>query len=275
MARDINIVGQTWLDLVFVNKNKEYGAYELRSSATKRHLIAYGAIIVFVAFVMIFPTMLEFLTPARTERVTEVATFQDLIMELPEVKEENKVVAMNVPPPPALKTTIKFTVSVIREDSEVAPEEEMKTQDDLNKAAAAISVADVVGNDDDAGADIADLDDHKLVVEAGPDEVFTIVEEDPVFPGGVAAMHKWIKDHIRYPPVAEEMGISGKVYLEFVVGRDGAIRDIAITRGVDPSLDKEAQRVVSQMPKWIPGKQGGNPVSVKFNMPIAFTLQQQ
>jgi protein TonB len=182
---------------------------------------------------------------------------------------------MNVPPPPALKTTIKFTVAVIKEDSEVAPEEEMKTQDDLNKAAAAISVADVVGNDDDAGQDIADLDDHKLVVEAGPDEVFTIVEESPQFPGGLLAMQRWLRDNLRYPTVAEEMGIQGIVTLEFVVGRDGAIRDISILRGVDPSLDKEAIRVVSKMPKWIPGKQGGNPVSVKFTMPVKFTLIQQ
>jgi protein TonB len=88
-------------------------------------------------------------------------------------------------------------------------------------------------------------------------------------------MQKWLKDNLRYPPVAEEAKISGKVFLEFVVGRDGVIRDIAITRGVDPSLDKEAVRVVGKMPKWIPGKQGGKCVSVKFNMPVSFTLLQQ
>jgi protein TonB len=275
MARDINIAGQTWLDLVFVDKNKAYGAYELRASATKRHLIAYVLIIAFVLFVMIFPTMVEFLTPARAERVTEVTEFKDLVLEMPEVKEENKVVAMNVPPPPALKTTIKFTAPVIKEDSEVAPDEEQKTQDELNRATATISVADVIGNDDDEGADIADLEDHKLVVEADPDEVFTIVEQQPEFPGGVEAMYKWINSNIRYPTVAEEMGISGRVTLQFVVGRDGVIRDIEIIRGVDPSLDKEAIRVVSKMPKWLPGKQRGNAVSVKFTMPITFTLRQQ
>jgi protein TonB len=238
-------------------------------------LIAYVLIIAFVLFVMIFPTMVEFLTPAASERVTEVATFQELVMELPEVKEENKVVAQNVPPPPALKTTIKFTAPVIKEDSEVAPDEEMKTQDELNRATAAISVADVIGNDDDEGADIADLEDHMLVVEADADEVFTIVEQQPEFPGGVEAMYKWINSNIRYPTVAEEMGVSGRVVLQFVVGRDGVIRDIEVVRHVDPSLDKEAIRVVSKMPKWIPGKQRGNPVSVKFTMPITFTLRQQ
>jgi protein TonB len=275
MARDINIVGQTWLDLVFINRNKEYGAYALRASTTRRHLIAYVAIIVFVAFVMIFPTLVDFLTPAGSERMTTVAEFQDLIMELPEVKEENKVVAQNVPPPPALKTTIKFTAPVIKSDEEVPPDEEMKTQDELNRATSAISVADVVGNDDEAGTDIADIEDHMYVVEADPDIVFTVVEQQPEFPGGQAAMNKWLKDNLRYPTVAAEMGVSGKVYVQFVVGRDGTVRDIEILRGVDPSLDKEAQRVVGKMPKWIPGKQRGNPVSAKFTMPVSFVLEQQ
>ncbi|MDR2414681.1 MAG: energy transducer TonB, partial [Odoribacteraceae bacterium] len=109
MARDINIVGQTWLDLVFVNRNKEYGAYALRANTTKRHLIAYVSIIAFVAFVMIFPTLVDFLTPVSSERVTTVAEFENLIMELPEVKEENKVMAQNVPPPPARPTPITYT----------------------------------------------------------------------------------------------------------------------------------------------------------------------
>jgi protein TonB len=224
---------------------------------------------------MIFPTVVDFLTPAGSERVTTVAEFQDLIMELPEVKEENKVVAQNVPPPPALKTTIKFTAPVIKSDEEVPPDEEMKTQDELNKATAAISVADVVGNDDEAGADIADLDDHKVVMEAEEDIVFTVVEQDPAFPGGIAAMNKWLNDNLRYPTVASEMGISGKVYVQFVVGRDGAVRDIMVARSVDPSLDKEAVRVVGKMPNWIPGRQRGVPVSAKFTIPIVFVLEQQ
>jgi TonB family protein len=129
------------------------------------------------------------------------------------------------------------------------------------------TVADVVGETDD-------VTDQSLV-DTDTDEVFTIAEEDPTFPGGVAAMRKWLMYNLKYPPVAEKTGISGKVFMEFVVGRDGAIRNITIARGVDPSLDKEAMRVVSQMPKWIPGKQGGKPVSVKFTMPITFMLPQK
>jgi protein TonB len=275
MARDINIVGQTWLDLVFVNRNKEYGAYALRADTTKRHLIAYVSIIAFVAFVMIFPTLVDFLTPAASERVTTVAEFENLVMELPEVKEENKVVAQNVPPPPALKTTIKFTAPIIKSDEEVPPDEEMKTQDELNKATAAISVADVVGNDDEAGADIADLDDHKLVVEAPMDTIFDVVEQNPSFPGGERAMQKWLNDNLRYPAVAAEMGVSGKVHVQFVVGRDGSVRDIEVIRPVDPSLDKEAVRAISKMPKWIPGRQRGNPVTARFTMPVNFVLESQ
>lgn len=98
------------------------------------------------------------------------------------MKEENKIVAVNVPPPPTLKTTIKFTAPVIKKDEEVREEDEIKTQDEVNQAKAAISVADVKGNDEENGKDIADLEDHKLIV-ASEDEVFQVVEQAPEYPG--------------------------------------------------------------------------------------------
>ena len=133
----------------------------------------------------------------------------------------------------------------------------------------------MVGNDDEAGADIADLDDHKLVVEAPIDTIFDVVEQNPSFPGGERAMQKWLNDNLRYPAVAAEMGVSGKVHVQFVVGRDGSVRDIEVIRPVDPSLDKEAVRAISKMPKWIPGRQRGNPVTARFTMPVNFVLESQ
>jgi len=104
-------------------------------------------------------------------------------------------------------------------------------------------------------------------------EVFIIVEDMPEFPGGELALRKWIGSNIKYPVIAAENGIQGKVYVTFVVDKDGSISNARIARGVDPSLDQEALRVVNQLPKWKPGKQRGKPVRVSYTVPINFQLQ--
>ncbi len=106
------------------------------------------------------------------------------------------------------------------------------------------------------------------------EEIFMVVEEMPEFREGAVALMKFITQSIRYPVVAQENGIQGRVVCSFVVNKDGSIVDAEIVRGIDPSLDKEALRVINSMPKWKPGKQRGKPVRVKFTMPITFRLQQ-
>ncbi|OKZ20344.1 MAG: energy transducer TonB [Butyricimonas synergistica] len=274
MAKDINVNSVEWCDLIFEGKNKDYGAYELRKYSPRRHLTAYVVIIGCVVLAMVLPAFVRFLTPVKAqEKMVTVTELSDLKMDLPEVKEENKIVAVNVPPPPTLKTTIKFTAPVIKKDEEVREEDEIKTQDEVNQAKAAISVADVKGNDEENGKDIADLEDHKLIV-ASEDEVFQVVEQAPEYPGGMAALMKWIGKEIKYPSIAQEMNIEGRVIVQFVIGRDGSVRDVQVLRTVDPTLDKEAVRVVKAMRKWIPGRQRGEPVSVRFTLPITFKLQQ-
>lgn len=103
--------------------------------------------------------------------------------------------------------------------------------------------------------------------------VFFIVEDMPEFPGGDLALRKYIAQAIKYPVIAQENGIQGKVYVNFVVNTDGSVTDAKIARGVDPSLDKEALRVINSLPKWKPGKQRGKPVRVSFTVPINFVLQ--
>ena len=105
------------------------------------------------------------------------------------------------------------------------------------------------------------------------EEVFVVVEDMPMFPGGEQALRKWIPDHIKYPVIAAENGIQGKVYVQFVVDKDGSVTNAKIARGVDPSLDQEALRVVNSLPKWKPGMQRGKPVRVSFTVPINFQLQ--
>ena len=95
----------------------------------------------------------------------------------------------------------------------------------------------------------------------------------PSFPGGNEALMKFLQENVKYPVVAQENGVQGRVVVSFVVERDGSITDVKVVRSVDPSLDKEATRVVKSMPHWIPGKQNGAAVRVKYNVPVSFRLQ--
>ena len=103
--------------------------------------------------------------------------------------------------------------------------------------------------------------------------MFDVVEEQPSFPGGQGALMAWLRDNIKYPVVAAENGIQGKVIVQFVVGKNGSISNVKVLRSVDPSLDREAVRVVSSMPNWTPGKQNGTSVNVRYTLPVTFKLQ--
>ena len=105
------------------------------------------------------------------------------------------------------------------------------------------------------------------------EEVFFIVEEMPEFPGGEQALREYLGNHIKYPEIAQKKGIQGKVYVTFTVTKTGTIADAKIARGVDPSLDQEALRVVNELPNWQPGKQRGQAVNVQYTVPINFKLQ--
>jgi protein TonB len=134
-------------------------------------------------------------------------------------------------------------------------------------------VADVSGTDDIHGIDIADLQEHKVIAEEKEDKIWEVVEQQATFPGGTEALMKYLNDNIKYPVVAQENGIKGRVTLKFVVNKQGKISNVTVLKGVDPSLDKEAMRVVNSMPTWIPGKQNGKEVNVYFTLPVTFTLQ--
>ncbi|MFC4665607.1 energy transducer TonB [Falsiporphyromonas endometrii] len=104
-------------------------------------------------------------------------------------------------------------------------------------------------------------------------QIFVVVEENPEFPGGAGELMKWLSKNVRYPEAAIENNVSGRVIVQFVVEKDGSATDVKVVRGVDPSLDKEAIRVVSNMPKWKPGKQRGKPVRTRFTLPVVFQLR--
>jgi protein TonB len=174
-----------------------------------------------------------------------------------------------------VKSSVAFTVPEIKKDNEVKEEQEMKSQEELQETNTAIGAFNVEGNDETAGEV---LKAKEVIAEPEPPKVeetkvFDVVEQMPSFPGGQGALMSWLGSNIKYPVVAEENGVQGRVVCTFVVERDGSITDVKVVRGVDPSLDKEAVRVLKAMPKWIPGKQNGSAVRVKYTVPVTFRLQ--
>lgn len=267
----IDLTSLEWRELIFQGKNKEYGAYVLRSESDKRHnrSMIIVAIVAVVGFSL--PKLIEIVKPKQREIVTEVTQLSKL--DKPEVKNDIKK-PEPVEPPPALKSSIKFTAPVIKKDDEVKDEEQMKSQEELTNTKVAISIADVKGNDDKNGKDIADIKQNVTQTNDDDNKVFDVIEQMPEFPGGNDALLKFLSDNVKYPVVAQENGIEGRVIVQFVVSKTGTISDITVVRSLDPSCDKEAVRVVKLLPKWIPGRQNGVNVNVRFTLPITFKLQQ-
>ena len=274
----IDLIDNSWTDLVFEGKNKEYGAYVLRRDTGKRN--AKALVWVMIGIALIFA--IAYANLAIQNAMKQNATI-DTDVELSKLakKKEAKVerkepvkVEMEQKVVEKVKSSVKFTAPEIKKDDEVKPEDEIKSQDDLSKTNTAIGTFDVKGNDEAEGEV---LKAKEVVVDEKPKEeetkVFDVVEQMPSFPGGDAELMKYLSTHIKYPVVAEENGIQGRVIATFVVERDGSISDVKVIKSVDPSLDKEAIRVLKSMPKWIPGKQNGSAVRVKYTVPVTFRLQ--
>ena len=263
----IDLTSQEWCQLIFEGKNQAYGAYKMRANSTKRHNLAMLAVLVIALIGFTIPTLVKLATPKQKEVMTGVTTLSKLAE--PEIKQEE----MKREEPVALKSSIKFTAPVIKKDEEVHEDNEIKSQEELTSTKVAISIADVKGNDEANGKDIADLKQVVTQAEPEPEKVFDMVEQMPTFPGGQQELMSYLGKNIKYPTIAQENGTQGRVIIQFVVERDGSITDVRVARGVDPYLDKEAVRVVKSMPKWIPGKQNGKAVRVKFTVPVMFRLQ--
>ncbi|MGI6220186.1 MAG: energy transducer TonB [Bacteroidaceae bacterium] len=272
-----DLSSKEWCELVFESKNKAYGAYDLRKNLAHRNLVALIITIVIAALVVILPLVVslmpeeEVIDEANLE-VTELATLEEA-----EVKDENLVKKVDLaPPPPPLRSSIKFVPPIIAKDNEVSDADEMKSQDELTSSKVAISIADVKGNDDIHGMDIADV--KQVVVQAAPkkveeDKIYETVEQRAEFPGGMKALYKWLSENMVFPQPSIENGVQGNVVVRFVVGKDGRITDATIIKSLDPFCDKEAIRCIKAMPRWTPGKMNGVAVRSYYVLPIQFTYE--
>ncbi|TWV99754.1 energy transducer TonB [Chitinophaga pinensis] len=275
------IINADFLDILFDGRNKDYGAYELRRSEEKR---VRNAIVgtASIALVIIGGYVLSNkLMAAGMHTRSEIETTSTVLKTL-EMPEEATVTPppppVTTPPPPA-RSSVAFVTPTITDQDIAENETEVPKMDDIGNKA--IGVANTVG--DDVNGIESPFENGVLggtnVVEAPKVEekttIFTFVEIMPSFPGGEEALSKFLQKNLRYPRLAQETGIEGKVFVQFVVNTDGRISDVqtvGATKG--GGLEEEAVRVVKMMPNWKPGKQNREPVMVRFNLPIGFHLAE-
>ncbi|EFN91114.1 energy transducer TonB [Prevotella amnii] len=291
----IDLYDPKWVEMVFANKNKEYGAYKLRKGTSLRNIKAL-AILLIAAFLgggylayQIKKHNDDLAAQAAYAAKMEAAALEQAKKEQAERKKQQpKAEPKKIEPEkvvPQTRATVKFTAPVIKDDKDV--KEEMPPMVKMNKETKAIGSESKEGVNDRtevaARSTVATPDQIVPKIEApkveakqeAPAEdiatkVFTVAEQMPTFKGDV---NSWLSSHITYPAVAAENGVQGKVIVKFVVGRDGSVSQAQVLRGVDPALDREALRVVNSMPKWNPGMNNGQAANVWFTLPITFRLQ--
>lgn len=277
----IDLIDPKWVDLVFANKNQTYGAYAMRKQTSSRNIKSIIILLITALLVGGFLAYKVRQQKLEEERIAfmEAQELAKLQKELKEKKEDKPVVQPKVEQKkeiPEVRETQKFTAPVIKKDELVKEENLVKQMDKLDDKVA-VGVKDQEGTKDRTieaiRNDIAVNTLPKEEVKQEVNKIFDIVEVAPLFPGGESALRSWLASNTKYPPIAEDNGIQGRVIVQFVVERDGSVSNVQVVRGVDPSLDKEAARVVKSMPKWTPGKQNGQAVRVKYNVPVVFKLQ--
>ena len=280
----IDLYDPKWVDMVFAGKNKEYGAYQLRKGTSGRNIKSLLILVIAAALVGGFLAWKVIAQKQAEEQqaymeAMELAKLQKQAQKEEKKKQETVKPKMEVKKEiPVARETQKFTAPVIKKDELVKEENQVKQMDKLDDKVA-------VGAEDKEGVKDRTVEAvrSEIAVAAPPPppapkpevatKVFDVVEEMPSFPGGQGALMSYLASNIKYPVVAQENGVQGRVIVSFVVERDGSITDVKVARSVDPSLDREAQRVVKSMPKWKPGKQNGSTVRVKYTVPVVFRLQ--
>ena len=280
-----NLTSKEWRDLIFAEKNKDFGAYQLRKNSEKRHTLAViftliGLVVVILA-VIGYSKLSDKLAEQRAqelllerERMQQVEMQQE--EEVPEEEPEEQKFEQEIPEvPEEVLATVQVTQIAIVDADKV--KNEVMTMDEQKEDNTARGVVTQEGSDD---ADKFQAVKEQVVVveqpkeEPKPDQVFTAVEQPAEFPGGQEALMKWLSNNIRYPDSAQQNGVQGRVTVRFIVEKDGSVSGATILKGVDKDLDAEALRVVKRMPKWQAGKNNGQAVRSYFTLPVTFRLQQ-
>lgn len=283
MAKDVDLSSKEWRDLIFEGKNKDFGAYKLRQGSESRHNKAFFYVLIGLVAVclLIFGYMKyeAYKTQKAEEEAKAKLEQQQKLAQMEAEKEEEKEeeveqIEIEEVKPEAPQLATQLMTELLLTDT---PKEdnEIKANADIQKDNSVMSTFTQAGSDD-----INLIKEHKEeVVQEKPreekkkEEVLTHVEQMPKFPGGDAELYKFINNNLNYPAMAIENNVQGRVVVQFVVTKDGSIGNVKVVRSVDRDLDNEAIRVCKKLPKFIPGKQNGQPVNVWYTLPVTFKLQ--
>lgn len=271
---------QDFLDILFNDRNKDYGAYDLRRRYDKRVRNAVigmgGIVLLIIGGYSVGSRLMANEGPVRETFIPYEAPERiDPLIEKPPVIPP----PTRVEPPAASRPTVQHTTFAVVPNEQVNPEDEPRKNSELQEVAIGLKTADGDVNGSDNGAPEG-FGGGNNVVEA-PEVVdrekpVTFVQFMPEFPGGEKALSNYLSRNIRYPSMASETGVEGTVFIKFVVGSTGEIRDVEVVGAKKGAgLEEEAIRVVKKMPNWKPGRQNGQAVAVYFNLPIRFTLNLQ
>lgn len=250
-------------DIVFVNRNKEYGAYVIRKNYDKRMVIIMISVISTIG--LSYGTFM--FIKNLPEEVIEEPKIDTTNIAIPAPPEEDLPPPPKEEIPPPEERTIAFPPPVI---VDIPVDDEVPTQETIADTKA--STKTVESDNENWSADTGPKEEKPEVVEKKEEEILEFIDEDASFIGGPSAMQAWIAKNVRYPEASIQLGEQGKVYVSFVVEPDGSISNVIVERGVSDDLDKEAKRVIRAMPHWKPGKNNAKSVRARCRLPVNFVL---
>jgi len=272
LGQKLDILKQEWIDVIFTDRNKSYGAYDLRKQNPKNSSKALLIGVLAFALAISLPTIINIITGLIPKAEDKVKIVPVVLQPPPPVNKQKPPPPPPEPPKPKIDQ-VKFPPPVVKPDNEVKEQpptvKELEVADPGQKNIKGDPNADIKIDEPVGNSDV------KQVTEEDPNKIFTSVEEEPSFPGGPEAFGKYLSKKINYPAIAKENNVQGKVFLNFTVERDGSLTDIKVVRGIGSGCDDEAVRVLKSSPRWRPGIQNGRAVRVSYTIPISFTLTQE
>ena len=272
LGQKLDILKQEWIDVIFTDRNKSYGAYDLRKQNPKNTSKALLIGVLAFAFAISLPTIINIITGLIPKAEDKVKIVPVVLQPPPPLNKQKPPPPPPEPPKPKIDQ-VKFPPPVVKPDNEVKEQpptvKELEVADPGQKNIKGDPNADIKIDEPVGNSDV------KQVTEEDPNKIFTSVEQSPEFPGGEAAFGKYLLKNVRYPAIAKENNVQGKVFLNFVVEKDGSVTDIKVVRGIGSGCDDEAIRVLKNSPHWKPGIQNGRAVRVYYTVPISFALAQE
>jgi periplasmic protein TonB len=256
-------------EMVFENRNKEYGAYVMRTKSMRYLGTATLVSLLLFGVAVVSPQIYAAINNILEKDVKELPLDKNIVVQMEDVKPAKDEQVIVEEPPPMLEKAIKFVAPEVAKD--VNEKDELATQEELKESQAG---KETVTTGLDFGS-LVDTNAAKMVDVKVEEKPFLVVEENAEFPGGYKALNEFLNKNIVYPQKCQENEIEGKVYLKFVVTSDGTVKNVEVLRPVDPDLDREAVRVVKLLPKFKPARQSGKEVPVYYTLPVQFILSRR